>query len=180
MLFNGTSNANIYYGDMYDDVLTEIKFVNEPFKSEYNFHYSGRNIWGRLNGTVLELYTDAPVLYIRQTTSAYASGNVTGGAYMFYGFQALKKVDLSKISFAGINSCNYMFCQCLSLENIDLSGIDVSNVGGMLGMFAGCTNLKSVNMAGWDTSKLQDVSGMFYRCTSLESIDLSSWNTSCI
>lgn len=112
-------------------------------------------------------------------------GVVALGESVFYGFNALKQIQLpSSLKIIGAEA----FFNCSSLENIDLQGIEVientafRNCSGLTtvtlpsslttfgsGVFNNCYNLKSVNI---ECSLTELPSNTFSYCGSLESITL--------
>lgn len=141
-----------------------------------------KDIYFEMIGSVAHYYTPA---------ESYS----VDGYQLFYGWNALKKLDISGFDTFNSTSFKEMFAGCMSLETLDLRNFSTDNVTNMSMMFASCASLQSLDLSNFNTEKVTDMSGMFGRswdgndgysnyhycvskgCSSLQSLDLRSFNT---
>ncbi len=151
--------------------------------------------WMFYNCTALKSYT---------VGKKFDTSRVTDFRAMYFGCNALEKIDLSMFNTQNAETMAGMFTDCRAITELDLSGFDTSkvtdmsqlfvgtavteldlssfdtsNVTNMQAMFLSCKKLKNINFGdGFDTSSVTDMAIMFDRCTALESLDLSDFDTS--
>ena len=97
---------------------------------------------------------------------------------MFYKFDSLNSVNLSKLKNENITSTNSMFFGCKNLTTLNLYRFNTSKVTDMYCMFYNCNKLATLDVSRFDTSKVTDMRWMFAECYLLKSLDVSNWNTS--
>lgn len=189
-------NAAVLYSFLPDDIgkesITGIEFhVKDATETEHQLSASVP-VYYDVNGSTVNIYTSADVFDISYITS-----------FMFYGYSALKKLDLSNtitpnsggffrmfmecISLESIifgdwdthnaTSLEWMFCRCKKLHSLDLSFMDTRNVTSMWAIFAECNSLTSLNLSSFNTSNVINMRGVFASCRALSSLDLSSFDT---
>ncbi len=77
---------------------------------------------------------------------------------------------------AKITDMSYLFYGCEALEKLDLSAWDTANVTTMKAMFSNCTKLKKlIGYENWDTHSLRSIAYMFNTTEQLKDVDLSRW-----
>lgn len=80
--------------------------------------------------------------------------------------------DTSKVT-----DMSYLFYGCEALEKLDLSGLDTGEVTTMKGMFSNCTKLSKLSgYENWNTGSLLSISYMFNLTEKLTVVDLSRWS----
>ena len=154
-----------------DDTITNIEWVDTAFTSDTDLAISGQGftpVYARLNGTVIELYTDAERVYF--------NGDCQD---MFLGMHELVSVDMlkDKIDTSNTSYMGRMFSDCRKLESVDLGRFDTSEVISMSSMFYQCFALTELDFSTFDTNKLVYMDGMFESCWNLTWLDLSDFNT---
>ena len=123
-------------------------------------------IFFELDGTTAKYFTKAEKYSLMDAKS------------MFYGWTALKKLDLTNIETAFVTDMGNMFADCISLQSIKFGDFCTANVNNTSGMFSNCWSLESLDLSGFKTSRVQYMSFMFAGCSSLNTLDLSSFDTS--
>ena len=104
--------------------------------------------------------------------------NVTSTKSMFYGCKNLTTLDVSRFNTSKVTDMGWMFAKCYLLKSLDVSGFDTSNVTNMEHIFQGCNNIIVLDVSKWDTSKVTNMYYMFYDCNKLATLDVSKWDTS--
>lgn len=117
--------------------------------------------------TNIKMYCDADITKLSEDISC-----------MFYGFEALETLDLSRFDTGNAKSVLQMFNGCYKLTSLDLSNFNTSNVENMSAMFGSNIALTSLDLSSFDTSNVKDMSSMFANCYKMTLFDLSSFNTS--
>ena len=163
--------------------ITEAYFHSSSDKQTETTVGWNSDIYFELIGTVAHYYT---------LSEAYS----VEGYRLFYGWNSLRKLDISSFDTFDSQSFKEMFSGCMSLESIDLSNFATDNSTDMSGMFASCASLQSLDLSNFHTEKVTTMNGMFgcswdgrdgysnYHycvskgCSSLKTLDLSSFNTS--
>ena len=155
-----------------DSIVTAIKWIDEPFVSDVTLHEFPDQfapIYARLNGTVVELYT--------QATSVFIYFEMT---YMFSEFTKLESVDLSKYrsyttsSETQPTSLEKMFSKCSSLKTVDFSSsYDYIVPTNMHTMFEYCFSLEYVNFNHLYTGYTTNFADMFRGCNALKTVDFT-------
>ncbi len=162
--------------------ITEAYFHTSSNKQTETQVGTDKNIYFEMVGSVAHYYT---------STESYS----VDGYQLFYGWNSLKKLDISSFDTFNSTSFKEMFSGCMSLESLDLRNFSTDNVTDMSMMFASCASLQSLDLSNFDTEKVTDMSNMFgmswdghdgysnYHycvckgCSSLKSLDLRSFNT---
>ncbi len=153
--------------------------IIEGYKTEE--HSDTKPVYARLNGTQIELYTEADKVYFNSDS-----------AYLFSGFQAATEISIpydvhksSKIDTSLMTDASYMFYGNKVLETLgkDNKGIEIgtaywnmSSVTTVAHMFDTCTYLL-FDCSYWNTESLEDASYFASDCQSLAMCDISGWDT---
>ena len=132
-----------------------------------NWYQEIYNSWERDTIRVITISNDSDVMYLPADSTE-----------LFYAFQGLQSLNLSKANTANVTNMSGMFSGCDNLQTLDLSGFDTSNVTNMRGMFENCSSLKTLILSGFDTSGVTKMQYMFRNCSSLQTVDVSGFNTS--
>ena len=96
--------------------------------------------------------------------------DITNVAYMFYGCENLKSLDLSHFDTENVTTMEHMFLGCCSLTSLDLGSFDTRNVIVMDGMFEGCGSLESLNLSSFDAASVTRSVCFFDTCPKLSTI----------
>jgi len=96
---------------------------------------------------------------------------------MFYNFQNIIEIDLSKFDASKVSDMSSMFYNNNNLKTINFNNFDTSSVTNMEKMFSYCKNLTSLDLTGFNTSSVLIMDSMFESCTSLAKIDISKFDT---
>lgn len=77
---------------------------------------------------------------------------------------------------ATVTDMSYVFYGCEALEKLDLFSWNTSNVTTMKAMFSNCIKLKKLTgYENWDTGSLRSIAYMFNMTEQLKEVDLSRW-----
>ena len=104
--------------------------------------------------------------------------NITSTRSMFSGCKNLTTLNLYRFNTSNVTNMYCMFYGCNNLATLDVSRFNTSNVTNMYSMFYDCNNLATLDVSNWNTSKVTDMQWMFSKCYLLKSLDVSNWNTS--
>ena len=102
---------------------------------------------------------------------------LTSCANMFYNFENIISIDLSKFNTSKVKDMSAMFYNNKNLKSINLNNFDTSSVTNMEKMFYNCRSLTSLDLTGFNTSLVQKMDNMFGNCISLVTIDISKFDT---
>ena len=102
---------------------------------------------------------------------------LTSCVNMFYNFENIISIDLSKFDTSKVKDMSSMFYNNKNLKNININNFDTSSVTTMEKMFYNCKSLTSLDLKGFNTSLVKAMNSMFESCTSLVTIDISSFDT---
>ena len=108
------------------------------------------------------------------------TNNLKDMSYLFYGYEKLKQLNLSRFSSSLVTSMEHMLDSCYSLTSIAFNYyyFDTSETKYFSYMFNNCTSLKTLDIH-FNTKKAIDMSYMFSNCT-LEEININTFNTSSV
>ena len=108
------------------------------------------------------------------------TSNLKDMSYLFYGYEKLKQLNLSRFSSSLVTSMEHMLDSCYSLTSIAFNYyyFDTSETKYFSYMFNNCTSLKTLDIH-FNTKKAIDMSYMFSNCT-LEEININTFNTSSV
>lgn len=164
-------NAAVLYSFLPDEIgresITGIEFhVKDATETEHQLSASVP-VYYDVDGTNVNIYTAAEIFDISGIT-----------AYMFYGYSALKTLDLSNTITPNCESFGDMFRECKSLESIQFGDWDTKKVQSFGSMFSFCDKLQSLDLSFMNTGSAKNMSLMFFYCRSLESLNIDSFNTS--
>lgn len=151
-------------------------------------------VYLELEGTEAHYYTQATKYEIWDASSmfwgfsalksldltSFDTENVSDFRSMFAGCNSLESVDLSSFYTGNALYMSEMFRECYSIKDVDLSNFITANVTGMDMMFSECYALESVNLSSFDTRKVTYMNAMFRNDESLQAIDLSNFRTPCV
>ncbi|MBR3744054.1 MAG: BspA family leucine-rich repeat surface protein [Bacteroidales bacterium] len=98
----------------------------------------------------------------------------TGVKDMFRGCAKLTGVDLSKMDFSQLTTCNSMFYGCSSLASIDVSTMNTQYVTEFTSMFTNCSSLVSIDISNFQTERARYFNQMFKGCSALETLELGA------
>ena len=96
---------------------------------------------------------------------------------MFYNYENIISIDLSKFDSSKVNDMSAMFYASKNLKSINFNNFDTSSVITMDKMFYLCKSLTSLNLAGFNTSSVESMESMFKNCSSLVTLDISKFDT---
>jgi surface protein len=96
---------------------------------------------------------------------------------MFFNFDNIISIDLSKFDSSKVSDMSLMFYDCTKLESINLENMNTSSLKDMKYMFYDCQSLKYIDLSYFDTSQVENMEFLFASCESLISINLSKFNT---
>ena len=96
---------------------------------------------------------------------------------MFFNFDNIISIDLSKFDSSKVSDMSLMFYDCTKLESINLENMNTSSLKDMKYMFYDCQSLKYIDLSYFDTSQVENMEFLFASCASLISINLSKFNT---
>ncbi len=107
--------------------------------------------------------------------SQVGNGSGTSGVKdMFRGCAKLTGVDLSKMDFSQLTTCNSMFYGCSSLASIDVSTMNTQYVTEFTSMFTNCSSLVSIDISNFQTERARYFNQMFKGCSALETLELGA------
>jgi uncharacterized repeat protein (TIGR02543 family) len=163
------------YGD-YDDS-TKALTIRGSGTIDYSCTYGGSTYTrsGRFATVTQTIGTSNINSVVVANTGIYLSSNCS---YMFFEWENLKTVDLSKIDSSNVTNMFCIFYNCSNLATLNLSNFNTSKVTNMKWAFSGCSSLTTLDVSNWNTSQVTDMAYMFYNCSSLTTLDVSNWNTS--
>lgn len=100
---------------------------------------------------------------------------------MFYGWTALRSVDLTNLTASNVTHIGFMFMNCQKLTSVAFgSGLDTSKVNNMRQMFRGCSYLTALDLSTFKSytgNGTRNLYQMFYNCSNLKTIRVSDdWN----
>lgn len=78
---------------------------------------------------------------------------------------ALRKLDLSRLSFNSLRYCESMFKNCSALADIDVTSLSVSHVKDMSYMFDGCSSLEELDLTSFEPHEGWIADCMFRQCS---------------
>lgn len=94
---------------------------------------------------------------------------------LFAKCEALRTVKI-QADTADVTDMSFLFYGCEALEKLDLSAFNTENVTTMQAMFSHCSNLKKLTgYETWNTGSLRAMDYMFDRTEKLKTVDLSQW-----
>ena len=101
--------------------------------------------------------------------------------YMFYGWKALKSVDLTNLTASNVTHIGFMFMNCQKLTSVAFGlGFDTSKVNNMRQMFRGCSYLTALDLSTFKSytgNGTRNLYQMFYNCSNLKTIRVNDdWN----
>ena len=101
--------------------------------------------------------------------------------YMFYGWKALKSVDLTNLTASNVTHIGFMFMNCQKLTSVAFGlGFDTSKVNNMRQMFSGCSYLTALDLSTFKSytgNGTRNLYQMFYNCSNLKTIRVNDdWN----
>lgn len=114
---------------------------------------------------------------MKSFSASFNTFNLRDAEGMFYGCDALTKVDLSKWNVSNVVNFASMFSDCDNLTDVNLKGWNTGRATYMDYMFCNCTSLKSLNLNHFDVSGVENFGYMFYGCHNLATLNISSWKT---
>jgi surface protein len=101
----------------------------------------------------------------------------------FYGYENMKRADISKFDTSRVTSFNGAFYQARNLTDIDITKLDFSNLGTRgtpLAYLFQASRIEEFDSRNYDLSKLSGryaTSGIFQLSTGLRYINLENWTT---
>lgn len=148
--------------------ITNVSFIVNSDKTTDTIIYtdSAIPIYFEMNGTTANFYTNAEIYDLKEAKE------------LFFGWTALKELDLSNIETSSVTDMSNMFAQCQSLKSITFGEFCTKNVKSMYGMFSDCWSLESLDLSVFQTGKVTNMRTMFAGCSSMKTLNLSSFNTS--
>ncbi len=152
-----------------DSIITSMIFVNTPFANNegvIHLEQNGGPVLARLNGTTIEIYSDADIIYANADSSR-----------MFYYFNALTSLDISWFDTSNVTNMERIFSTCSNLASLNVSDFNTSKVTDMSFMFDTCKTLTTLNVSGFVTNNVTNMNSMFSGCKSLTSLDVSGFVT---
>ncbi len=101
--------------------------------------------------------------------------------YMFYGWTALRSVDLTNLTASNVTHIGFMFMDSKKLTSVTFgSGFDTSKINNMRQMFRGCSYLTALDLSTFKSytgNGTRNLYQMFYNCSNLKTIRVSDdWN----
>lgn len=94
---------------------------------------------------------------------------------LFAKCEALRTVKI-EADTANVTDMSFLFYGCEALEKLDLSAFNTENVTTMQAMFSHCSRLKKlVGYETWNTRSLRAMDYMFDRTEKLKTVDISRW-----
>ena len=121
-------------------------------------------------------YSFENIIYI--DLSKFDTSKVSDMSAMFYNNKNLKTLNINNFDTSSVTTMEKMFFNCRSLTSLDLTGFNTSSVKTMNSMFANCTSLVIIDISKFDTHSVTSMELMFQNAESLVSLDLSNFNTS--
>ena len=110
--------------------------------------------------------------------SKFDASKVRDMSSMFYNNKNLKSININNFDTSSVTTMEKMFYNCKSLTSLDLTVFNTSLVKTMSNMFANCTSLVKIDISKFDTHSVTSMELMFQNAESLVSLDLSNFNTS--
>lgn len=171
LIFNGTYNFTVSWGDGTSNVITTWNSPNTthtyPVAGIYTIVITGTiegwefgNLGDRLK--ILDISNWGPL-------------NMNVGTSQ-NNFNGCINLDISATGSPVLPvNCASMFEGCINLVGNNLGDFDMSNVTNISYMFAGCSKFNG-NIGNWDVSKVTNMSGTFLGCAVFNR-PIGSWNT---
>ena len=78
-------------------------------------------------------------------------------AHLFEDSYHIKKINFIKFNRTNFTDYSYMFYYWEKLNNLDISKLKTDNVETMAYMFTYCKNLKKINISKFKTDKLRNI-----------------------
>ena len=102
---------------------------------------------------------------------------------LFYSFNKVRSIDLSKVDTSAVTDMSNMFYGCNALTTLDLSSFNTSNVTEMSCMFYGCSKLTDIIVGdGWNTDSVSYScsTGMFSGCGNVPEDGIDNKTIACV
>ena len=173
------------------------KFINIPFKKEMFFHiYFNDNkeeikrnyfLYREDNIKKIKVIIDPQIVSLRNLFHRCANKkidfikfnrkDIDDMSYMFYHFNLLEELNISKLKTNKVTKMICMFSECRLLKELNLSNFITENVTHMSNMFLSCDSLKKLDLSSFNTNNVIKMDFMFFGCRSLEELNLTNFNT---